>query len=96
MTNSQMVQEINNTQTGNLYIAFELSNKKWKLLFGNGSKRRQKTIKAGNLLEFEEELAKAKSKFKMDSDVPVYSCYEAGRDGFWIHRYLESIGPSLR
>ena len=24
--------------------------------------------------------------------VRVVSCYEAGRDGFWIHRYLESQG----
>jgi hypothetical protein len=27
----------------------------------------------------------------MDEDVRVVSCYEAGRDGFWIHRYLESL-----
>jgi hypothetical protein len=28
----------------------------------------------------------------MIEDVRVVSCYEAGRDGFWIHRYLESQG----
>ena len=92
MSNSQMVQAVDNTETSNLYIAFELSNSKWKLMFGDGSKRRQKTIEAGDLLVFEEELDKAKSKFKMDGKVQTYSCYEAGRDGFWLHRYLEQIG----
>ncbi|MGI9077581.1 MAG: hypothetical protein ACR2G6_09670 [Gemmatimonadaceae bacterium] len=24
--------------------------------------------------------------------MPVRSCYEAGRDGFWLHRYLVSRG----
>lgn len=92
MSNSQMVQAVDNTETSNLYIAFELSNSKWKLMFGDGSKRRQKTIEAGDLLAFEEELDKAKSKFKMAGKVQTYSCYEAGRDGFWLHRYLEQTG----
>src|SRR6056297_3497842 len=39
-----------------------------------------------------EEIAKARQRFQMDDDVPVYSCYEAGRDGFWLHRFLESAG----
>ena len=38
------------------------------------------------------EIGLAKRKFKMNEDVRVLSCYEAGRDGFWIHRYLESQG----
>ena len=28
----------------------------------------------------------------MPGDVRVVSCYEAGRDGFWLHRYLLSRG----
>lgn len=28
----------------------------------------------------------------MTDDVEIISCYEAGRDGFWLHRYLESLG----
>ena len=75
-----------------MYIAFELSNSKWKLAFGNGMKIRQKTIAAKDLEALAEEIAKARQKFKMADDVPIYSCYEAGRDGFWIHRYLESAG----
>jgi transposase len=75
-----------------LYIAFELSNSKWKLAFSDGSKVRYKTITAGNLAQLQIEIGLAKQKFKMIEDVRVVSCYEAGRDGFWIHRYLESQG----
>jgi len=28
----------------------------------------------------------------MEAGVEIYSCYEAGRDGFWLHRYLVSCG----
>jgi transposase len=75
-----------------LYIAFELSNSKWKLAFSDGSKIRFKTITAGDLAQFQVEMELAKKKFKMTEDIRVVSCYEAGRDGFWIHRYLQSQG----
>ena len=92
MTHAQMIHGDINTSSERLYIAFELSNSKWKLAFGNGMKIRQKTIAARDLGALAEEIAKARQKFKMADDVPIYSCYEAGRDGFWIHRYLESEG----
>jgi transposase len=34
----------------------------------------------------------AKKRFGLNEDVKVVSCYEAGRDGFWLHRYLLSLG----
>jgi transposase len=37
-------------------------------------------------------VTKAKERFHLPEDVRVVSCYEAGRDGFWLHRYLLSIG----
>jgi transposase len=75
-----------------LYIAFELSSSKWKLAFSDGSKIRYKTITAGNLAQLQVEIKLAKQKFKMGEDARMVSCYEAGRDGFWIHRYLECQG----
>jgi len=39
-----------------------------------------------------QEIAKAKKRFGLPDDAPVFSCYEAGRDGFWLHRFLESQG----
>jgi transposase len=39
-----------------------------------------------------EAVAKAKARFGMQGDVPIVSCYEAGRDGFWLHRSLVHCG----
>jgi transposase len=77
-----------------LYIACELSNKKWKLGFtiGLGQKPRERSVGAGDLLALEEEIRLAKKRFGLPANARVLSCYEAGRDGFWIHRYLLAQG----
>jgi transposase len=77
-----------------LYLAFELSNKKWKLGFsiGLGQKVRIRTIDSGDLAALKSEIRLAKKRFDMPEGTQVMSCYEAGRDGFWIHRYLASEG----
>lgn len=92
MKKAQMIPGNSTTNNDRMYIAFELSNTKWKLLFGNGVKRRHKTIEARDLVRLEEEITKSRKHFKMSDDVKIISCYEAGRDGFWLHRYLESLG----
>ncbi len=78
--------EVNTT----LYMAMELSNKKWKLGFGNGAKIRRKTIDARDRQRCLEEVKLAKVKLKLPADAKVVCCFEAGRDGHWIHRWLES------
>ena len=80
------------TKEKTLYIAFELSQNKWKLGFCDGNKMRFTSITARNLVQVEEEIDKAKIRFKIEGDVRIVSCYEAGRDGFWLHRYLLSCG----
>ena len=75
-----------------LYLAIELSNSKWKLFFSNGEKIRSKSISARDLDGLSQEIEAAKKRFKLNEDVSVISCYEAGRDGFWIHRHLTAIG----
>ena len=75
-----------------LYTAFELSLKKWKLAFSNGEKMRTVTIDARNLAQLHEEIDKAKQRFAIGDDIRMMSCYEAGRDGFWLHRYLLGCG----
>jgi transposase len=74
----------------NLYLAFELSAAKWKLGFstGLGQHPRRRTVDAGELLTLRQEIEMAKRRFGLAADTPVKSCYEAGRDGFWLHRYL--------
>lgn len=75
-----------------LHLAFELSKSKWKLAFSDTKKVRSKGIEARNLEQLQEEIRKAKERFKLKDGVRIVSCYEAGRDGFWLHRYLLSCG----
>jgi len=73
-----------------LNMSLELSKKVWKLAFSDGSAcpPRIVAVPARDWNRFEEEVASAKERFGLASDAPVRSCYEAGRDGFWIHRVL--------
>ena len=80
------------TKRAVLYIAFELSNKTWKLAFSDGSKVRYVSTDARDLNKLQVQIAMAKKRFGLNEDVKVVSCYEAGRDGFWLHRYLLSLG----
>jgi transposase len=75
-----------------LYMALELSNRSWRLAFSDGAKRRQVSVPAADLAALAGAVAKAKERFKMPTSARVVSCYEAGRDGFWLHRHLRSIG----
>jgi hypothetical protein len=47
---------------------------------------------ARNLNQLREEIAKAKQHFGLPAEAAVRSCYEAGRDGFWLHRALTAMG----
>ncbi len=69
-----------------LYMVKELSNRTWKLLFGDGGRRCQLSIAAGELLSWNEAVLKARERFGLPARVQVVSCYEAGRDGFWLQR----------
>jgi transposase len=73
-----------------LYLAFELSDANWKLGFttGTGRRPRQRTVKARDLDALQEEIQRTKKRFELPEATRVVSCYEAGRDGFWLHRYL--------
>ena len=75
-----------------LYMALELSNKSWRLAFGDGTKHRQASVPAADLAKLAEAVAKAKERFKLPASARAVSCYEAGRDGFWLHRHLRSVG----
>jgi transposase len=51
---------------------------------------------ARDLPRLQEEIAKAKQRFHLAADAPVRSCYEAGRDGFWLDRHLNACGIDNR
>ena len=77
-----------------LHLAFELGVGTWKLgfLIGHGEKPRLRNIRGGDLAALQVEIAKAKKHFGLAADTGVLSCYEAGREAFWLHRYLLAQG----
>jgi transposase len=82
------------TTTRGLYLAFELGWDKWLLACASeaAQKPRFRKIPARDVNALLQEIAKAKQRFGLPADAPVFTCYEAGRDGFWLHRCLEHKG----
>ncbi len=77
-----------------LYLALELGWNSWKLAFaaGPGPAPRRREMTARDLAGLVREIAEAKRRLKLPADCPVMSCYEAGRDGFWLHHWLVAQG----
>lgn len=77
-----------------LYMAMELSAGEWKLGFGDGSCRRprRRSLPSGDIEGVMREAKAAKAKLGLPEDARIMSVYEAGRDGFWIHRALVELG----
>jgi len=73
-----------------LYVALELGQTTWKLGFGTalGRPARRRTVAARDVVALQKEIHRAKEKLGLAYAASVYSCYEAGLDAFWIHRYL--------
>jgi len=95
MMNPEITRTINDTpQPQYLYMAIELSNDKWKLGFtvGFGQAPRLRDVYARDLVALTKEIAMAKGRFDLSANTQVRSCYEAGRDGFWLHRFLQAQG----
>ena len=55
---------------------------------GAGQSPRIRTVPARLTSSVLHEIKKAKLRFGLPANAPVVSCYEAGRDGFWLHRFL--------
>jgi transposase len=77
-----------------LYLALELAEDKWVVASATqaAEKPRWRSLPARDLTRLEEEMARAKQRFGLPAGAPVCTCYEAGRDGFWLHRALTSRG----
>jgi transposase len=77
-------------------FAIELSKQSWVIGFNTplSEKISRRTLSGCDwkgLLEFIEEV-RARVSREMGRAVAVMSCYEAGYDGFWLHRQLEAHG----
>jgi len=78
-----------------MYVAFELSKAKWKVgvMLPGSAKMSRYTIAGGDLTALAERLAAARTKAaRTGKPVRIVSCYEAGFDGHWLHRWLTDQG----
>jgi transposase len=81
---------------GTVFVAIELSQKSWLVTLHSPERDRISRHKleggdhAGLLALIEKTRSRAEQK--LGSAVRVASCYEAGYDGFWLHRLLLAAG----
>ena len=81
------------TAQGELYSSFELGDKQWKITASDGKRNASRySVAAGDTAAVAECLRKAKVRFGLGEQAQVHSCYEAGRDGWWLHRWLLEQG----
>lgn len=92
MTNATHRQE--STVAAVLYVACELSSKEWLLTMSIApdAKRYRARVRPGDGEAVHRVVAAAKARFGLAAAARVRSCYEAGRDGFWPHRFLTELG----
>jgi transposase len=92
MTTAQTSQ--GSTDTRVLYMALDLGWHDWTVGFtiGLGQAPRQVMVRARDLPGLLAQIAHAKRRFGLPTDASVHSVYEAGRDGFWLHRFLQTHG----
>jgi transposase len=78
-----------------VYIAFELSKANWKVgvLLPGSAKLRRFSVDGGDVTTLLARLASLRAKAeRCGKPVRILSCYEAGLDGHWLHRWLADQG----
>jgi transposase len=78
-----------------IYIVFELSKSKWQLgvMMPGAEKMSRYRIGGGDLAALSCLQAKVRGKAEqLGKPVRILSCYEAGLDGHWLHRWLTDNG----
>ena len=77
-----------------LMLALELGEEKWKLGFSSafGQAPLVRDIGSRDKKCLMAEIERAKKKLGLPATARVVSCYEAGREGFWLHRFLVTQG----
>ena len=81
------------TELGDLYVSFELGDKQWRMTFGDcrGNVSRH-IVRAGDTTAVGDCIAKIAKRLRTSGRAQVHSCHEAGRDGWWLHRWLTQQG----
>jgi transposase len=89
-----LLSENHSAKENTLFLGIELSRKKWKLGFSDGKQMRARirTIVARDIQALRVEIEQAKKHYGLSAGARTVSCYEAGREGFWVHRALREKG----
>src|ERR1700730_4217856 len=88
------------TELGAIFVSMELSRKAWlitSLSPGGGEEMSKHSVPASEvsgLLRRSVELSR-KATARTGRDFPIIVIQEAGLDGFWIHRVLQSEGIAI-
>jgi transposase len=95
MTNLDRTDTPASVDYATVYIAFELSKAKWMLgvILPGAKKLSRYTITGGDVAALAARLAEWRRKAALGGKpVRMLSCYEAGFDGHWLHRWLMDQG----
>jgi transposase len=81
-----------------LAVSLELSKKSWKIALHEGKRDKpaiytvSNEVAAERLKEVVKAVEEVKRKWKLNEQTRTVMMYEAGQDGFWIHRALSEKG----
>jgi transposase len=79
--------------TGDLFVSFELGDKSWKVTASDGRRGASRyNVDAGDTVAVAHCIDRARERCRLEPQAKVRSCYEAGRDGWWLHRWLSEQG----
>jgi transposase len=72
-----------------LFLAFAWGVHQWQRGFTTGAAQRprERHVPARHLEAVQEEIRRAKQRFGLPEEARGIRCDEAGRDGFWLHRW---------
>ena len=92
-TTQTVLQSKDTVIEGDLYMSFELGDKSWKVTASDGHRGPSRyNVDAGDTAAVAHCIGKARERCKLEPQARVHSCYEAGRDGWWLHRWLIEQG----
>ena len=81
---------------GTIFVAIELSQKNWLITMHSPDRDRisQHTVRPGDQVGLLDLIERVRERARRALGTPprVVSCYEAGYDGFWLHRCLLAAG----
>lgn len=95
MSKTKMTRRVDvNASGASLAVALELGEQHWKVAIGTelGGRIQLKQIRAGDAKRLLAVLEEQRSAFGLPESTRIVSCYEAGREGFWLHRFLIANG----